>query len=97
MAEMNVPMLVTELTPEWMTSALSASGALTAGTVTAVQTQIIGEGVGMVGQLARLTISYSQDANPLPQHMIAKLPSPYEANRAQMQMFRYYTREALFY
>jgi aminoglycoside/choline kinase family phosphotransferase len=97
MAEMIVPMLVTDLTPEWLTSALSTSGALTSGTVTGVQAQIIGEGVGMVGQLARLTISYSSDATPLPPHMIAKLPSPYEANRAQMQMFRYYTREALFY
>jgi aminoglycoside/choline kinase family phosphotransferase len=97
MAEMIVPMLVTDLTPDWLTSALSTSGALTSGTVTGVQAQIIGEGVGMVGQLARLTISYSSDATPLPPHMIAKLPSPYEANRAQMQMFRYYTREALFY
>lgn len=97
MPEMNVPMSVTELTPEWLTEALKASGALVSGSATLVEAQIIGEGVGMVGQLARLTISYSPDANPLPQHMIAKLPSPYEANRAQMQMFRYYTREALFY
>jgi hypothetical protein len=97
MAEMTVPTSITDLTPEWLTEALRSSGALPSGTVTKVGTQIIGEGVGMVGQLARLTISYSSDATSLPQHMIAKLPSPYEANRAQMQMFRYYTREALFY
>lgn len=97
MAEMTVPTLITDLTPAWLTEALRFSGSLPSGTVTNVGVQVIGEGVGMVGQLARLTISYSSDATPLPQHMIAKLPSPYEANRVQMQMFRYYTREALFY
>ena len=97
MAEMIVPTSVTDLTPTWLTQALASSGALSGGEVLAVDVQIIGEGVGMVGQLARLTISYSADVSGLPQHMIAKLPSPYEANRVQMQMFRYYTREALFY
>lgn len=97
MAEMTVPTQVSELTAQWLTEALRTSGALSTGTVLEVQSQVIGEGVGMVGQLARLTISYSPDANNMPRHMIAKLPSPYEANRAQMQMFRYYTREALFY
>ena len=97
MAEMSVPTQVSELTAKWLTEALAASGALLEGTVTDVDVQVIGEGVGMVGQLARLSISYSSDATELPSHMIAKLPSPYEANRAQMQMFRYYTREALFY
>jgi hypothetical protein len=97
MAEMTVPTSVQELTSKWLTDALTSSGALSSGTVTAVETQIIGEGVGMVGQLARLTITYSTDSHGLPTRMIAKLPSPYEANRAQMQMFRYYTREALFY
>jgi len=97
MNEMTVPFSVEELTPDWLTEALKSTGALSDGSVIAVDTQIIGEGVGMVGQLARLTITYSNDATGLPAHMIAKLPSPFEANRAQMQMFRYYTREALFY
>jgi hypothetical protein len=97
MNEMTVPFSIEELTPDWLTEALRSSGVLSSGSVIAVETQVIGEGVGMVGQLARLTISYSNDAAALPTHMIAKLPSPYEANRAQMQMFRYYTREALFY
>lgn len=97
MAEMTVPTQASELTAEWLTEALKASGALVSGSVTSVNSQIIGEGVGMVGQLARLTVGYSEDAGSMPPHMIAKLPSPYEANRAQMQMFRYYTREALFY
>jgi hypothetical protein len=97
MNEMTVPFSIEELTPDWLTEALKSSGALSSGSVIAVDTQIIGEGVGMVGQLARLSITYSNDATSLPVHMIAKLPSPFEANRAQMQMFRYYTREALFY
>ena len=97
MSEMPVPMAATELNAQWLTTALRHSGYLTDGEVSDVSVQVIGEGVGMVGQLARLTITYSGNSAGLPNTMIAKLPSPFEANRAQMQMFRYYTREALFY
>lgn len=97
MGEMPVPMMATDLTAEWLDTALKHAGHLRDGGVTEVSVQVIGEGVGMVGQLARLTIGYSGDHDGLPRTMIAKLPSPYEQNRAQMQSFRYYVREALFY
>jgi len=94
---MAVPMSASDLDAAWLESALRHAGHLSGGSVASVSHQIIGEGVGMVGQLARLTITYSGEAGDLPPTMIAKLPSPYEANRAQMQAFRYYVREALFY
>lgn len=97
MNEMMVPMSTSDLTPEWLESALRHAGHLGGGGVASVGVQVIGEGVGMVGQLARLTIDYTGDYAGLPATMIAKLPSPYEQNRAQMQAFRYYVREALFY
>ncbi|MFM9083887.1 MAG: hypothetical protein ACKOQ7_08435, partial [Actinomycetota bacterium] len=94
--EMPVPMSATDLDAAWLESALRHSGHLSGGSVASVSHQVIGEGVGMVGQLARLTIEYSGDPGDLPTTMIAKLPSPSEANRAQMQAFRYNVREALF-
>lgn len=97
MAEMTVPMLVSDLDVAWLDSALKHAGHLAHGSVASLDASVIGEGVGMVGQLARLTIGYAGDAGGLPSTMIAKLPSPYEANRQQMQTFRYYVREALFY
>lgn len=90
-------MTADELDEQWLTSALRHAGHLGDTAVTAVSRTVIGEGVGMVGQLVRLDIGYSDSTHNLPTSMIAKLPSPYEANRAQMQMFRYYVREALFY
>ena len=95
--EMPVPMTAAELDETWLTEALRHAGHLTEGSVESVTPTVIGEGVGMVGQLVRLEITYRDGATGLPPTMIAKLPSPYEANRAQMQMFRYYVREALFY
>ena len=94
---MPVPMSAAELDAAWLDAALKHAGHLESGAVATVHHEVIGEGVGMVGQLARLTIRYSGDPGGLPSTMIAKLPSPFEANRAQMQAFRYYVREALFY
>ncbi len=94
---MPVPTTADELTAEWLTEALRHAGHLPTGSVSNVQRTVIGEGVGMVGQLVRLEIEYTGEHPSLPSTMIAKLPSPYEANRAQMQAFRYYVREALFY
>jgi hypothetical protein len=91
-------MHIDELDRVWLDSALREAGHLGVDTSVAdVTATPFGVGVGMVGQLARLTITYDGPAEGLPTSLIAKLPSPYEANRAQMQLFRYYVREALFY
>lgn len=97
MTEPRVPMLVSDLSAVWLTGALREAGHLPSHIeVSDFQAEPFGEGVGMVGQLARLHATYSASVN-LPPTFIVKLPSPYEANRAQMQQFRYYVREAMFY
>ena len=97
MSEPSVPMLVSDLSAGWLTGALREAGHLDpSAEVTSLRAEPFGEGVGMVGQLARLHVTYSAGVG-LPATFIVKLPSPYEANRAQMQQFRYYVREALFY
>lgn len=91
-------MNIDEIDTAWLDEALREAGHLGDGTsVASVAVTPFGAGVGMVGQLARLAVSYEGPAEGLPTSLIAKLPSPYEANRAQMQLFRYYVREALFY
>jgi hypothetical protein len=92
-----VPMQAEELSARWLGEALALGGHVPEpGAVIDVAAETIGVGVGMVGQLVRLTPTYA-DGTAGPASLIAKLPSPYEANRAQMQLFRYYVREALFY
>ncbi|MGA0863897.1 MAG: oxidoreductase family protein [Ilumatobacteraceae bacterium] len=98
MTEMPVPMSADQLDAPWLTEALRHAGHLAADeSVSSLRRTVIGEGIGMVGQLVRLEIEYAGGSTNLPPTMIAKLPSPFEANRAQMQAFRYYVREALFY
>ena len=63
--------------------------------VTSVDVARIGEGVGFVGLLARLTPAY--EGGDGPRSMIAKLPSPEAGPRLLGQMYGLYAREARFY
>ncbi len=92
-----IPAGVAAIDATWLDAALRSAGLLDQAGVIDVAVEPFGAGVGMVGELARLTPVYDGDARGLPASLVVKLPSPYEANRAQMQQFRYYVREALFY
>lgn len=95
-----LPSDVTAVDAAWLDAALRSAGHLDDARVVAVSAEVFGAGVGMAGQLGRLTPTYDGDAavvDRLPRTLILKLPSPYEANRQVMQLFRYYVREALFY
>lgn len=83
-----------EITKEWLTAALRSSGAIQSS-VTHVDSQVIGEGVGLMAQLARLSVTY---ANPekAPTTMIAKFAAANE-NKAVAQLLDFYTRETNFY
>jgi len=55
-----------EITPEWMT------GALGAGTVTAVETEVMS--VGQLGFVARVTLTHDDDTSDAPATVMVKLP-----------------------
>ena len=57
----------------------------------------IGEGVGIVGQLARLQLRYDGPATAAPGTVIIKIPSQYPENRAVADHFNFYEREGRFY
>ena len=59
-----------EITKEWLTQALRSTGAIQSS-VTHVEPLIIGEGVGLMAQLARLSITYAKPESA-PTTMIAK-------------------------
>lgn len=85
------------LTPGWMTWALRCGGALPEGTVTAVEAEVIGAGVGFIGTVARLTLSYDGAAPGAPATVIAKLPSDDPGSRMVGVAFGLYEREVRFY
>lgn len=85
------------LTPEWLTTALRSSGALPSGTVTAVEYDIIGAGIGFIGTVARLKLSYEGAPATAPATMVAKLPSEDPGSRMVGVAFGLYEREVRFY
>ncbi len=93
---LSIPPSIGDVTPQWLTGALHAGGALTSGSVTELSTEQIGVGVGIMGELFRASVRYDKpDAGP--RSLVVKLPSPYEANRAQGVGLGMYEAEVRFY
>ena len=62
-----------------------------------VAASTVGEGVGLVGSLARLGLTYDGAAPGAPRSLVAKFPSATEQNRELGRLFRFYQREYRFY
>src|SRR3954471_19208023 len=95
---MELPSTTAEATAEFVTWALRTGGVIDSTTsVTEVEHDTIGEGVGIVGQLARLQLRYEGVALRAPGTVILKLPSQFPENRAVADHFNFYEREGRFY
>ncbi len=97
MAKLKIPAGPEELTPEWLTHALRQTGTLTNATVGSFDAEMIAEGVGLLGQLARVSLRYEGSDADAPRTLIAKFPAAAEANREIGNAFRVYEREVRFY
>ncbi|MDP6715621.1 MAG: DUF1679 domain-containing protein, partial [SAR202 cluster bacterium] len=94
-SDMPLPQTIDEITPEWLTLALSKGGALSGASVSGVEVERIGLMEGFMGVIARLTPEYDNPADHLPPTLIAKLPDADPDQRAaQSSAFR---TEAGFY
>ena len=97
MAAQKLPSGPQDLTPEWLTQALREGGAIATSNVTSIDTAVVGEGVGFMGQLAQVSLSYDKAEEGAPQSLIAKLPAAAPENREVATFFRFYEREVRFY
>jgi aminoglycoside/choline kinase family phosphotransferase len=86
-----------DLTTEWLTDALRAGGVISGSKVTSFEKEIMGEGAGFMGQLARVKLEYDADAPRAPSSLIAKFPSNMPENRQVADAFHFYEREIRFY
>ncbi len=94
----HVPTTTEGATPEFVTEALRSTGVIGADTVVAeVEHDRIGEGVGLMCELARLTLRYGGRALSAPSSVILKVPSNLPENRGVGDHFRFYEREGRFY
>lgn len=85
---------VAQLTPEWMTDALRASGVL-AGSVATAETDVLG--VGQLGLVVRVGLTYDGDAGAAPASVMVKLPREDPGSRHLGVAMRIYEAEVRFY
>jgi hypothetical protein len=85
-----IPTEFDQMTPEWFNDHLDMDDV-----VEAVQWQRIAEGVGLLGRLARVRLTWAQGQGP--SSIIAKLPSIIPEMVEMAQMFGFYDREINFY
>lgn len=94
-----VPSSPDQLSSEWVTGTLKSGGYLEPGTsVRVVEATPVGQGVGILCQLFRLSLDYA-GTRPAgaPASVIAKLPSSEEQTRNLASAFKFYEREVRFY
>jgi hypothetical protein len=82
--EISIPANPSSVTPEWLTAVLRRSGVLHDGaSVASIELEPLGAGVGVMGELARVRLSYDQAVPAAPASVIVKSPTSAEENRAQ--------------
>jgi len=87
-----------DITPQWAEGVLRGSGSLEDGvSVTGVSVQRIGEGVGILSILQRVTPTYSGDTKKGPKSFIVKYPTNDATQRFTADALAFYARELLFY
>jgi ecdysteroid kinase len=94
MGDIALPTDIADLTPVYLTAVLRHGGHLAHGEVTAADAAPLGAGVGFVGQLARLTLTYSGDRSGLPDVMVAKFPIDDPVAKYLAQLYGFYRTEA---
>ena len=70
---MQSPQEPTTVDPAWLTAQLAAAGQLPRGRVVEVRAESLGESMGFLSRIARLSPLYEGDAEGAPPHLILKL------------------------
>ena len=86
-----------DITAGWLQRALNAGGAAGFPAIESIDTDVIGEGFGLLGELLRCHLTYRDDAASGPETVIVKLPSPEPRNRRLAKRLSLYKREYAYY
>jgi thiamine kinase-like enzyme len=97
MDDAGIPAGIDGLTPDWLTAALRAGGAVRSAKVIGCAKEVIGQGVGLMAQLVRCGLEYDHPEPGAPASLIAKMPTQVEGNRAIADLFNFYRSETGFY
>lgn len=93
-----IPLSLAEVTPEYITDAFRSAGLLPkdAGEVVGIQSRVIGEGAGFMGEVVDMRLQFSGSGEQTPASMILKVPVAND-NRKVGQTLGVYEREIRFY
>ncbi len=94
----NFPVQPEELSAEWFTSMLRDAHKLSAtNSVNAFDVSYIGAGVGLLGMVIRVQLSYASGEGAGPASVVIKFAHPVPENRAIAANLNMYEREVLFF
>ncbi len=98
MTNLPIPTKMDDIDSQWLTAALREGGVIGAETnVIASPRVTIGQGVGILGELARVTLEYDRDEPGAPKTLIAKIPTSDPGGKGVAHMLGFYEKEARFY
>lgn len=92
-----IPRSLDELTPAWLTSALTESSILKNARIQHIDFEVLGTGFGFMGEIFRLKLTYDRVESGAPLSLIAKMPTTNARNRASGLMLGLYEREIGYY
>ena len=87
----------TSITASWLNQALSAGVASDLPALKEVDVEVVGAGVGLMGEVLRCRLTYEDDAPSAPDSVIVKLPSSHPKNLKMSKLLQLYKREYSFY
>ena len=91
-----LPTSSTQITPDWLTEHLRAAGTIDGATqVVSIAGDTVGPGIGFMGEVGRISVTYSGGAGPT--SMICKIPTQDPNVRGLLAAARVFEREARFY
>jgi aminoglycoside/choline kinase family phosphotransferase len=85
-----IPASAADITAGWLADALGLP-------VATIETEPIGVGVGLLGELVRVTLTYDEPVDGAPASVVVKLPTTAAANKALAMAFQFYEREVRFF
>ncbi|HEY0436124.1 MAG TPA: phosphotransferase [Phenylobacterium sp.] len=92
-----VPTSCETVSPAWLTAALGGPEALGGAQVTGFDASRVGQGMGFMAIINRLSLTYDRPTAVAPRSVIAKFASPDPRAREIAALFRFYEKEVRFY
>ncbi|MCY4602219.1 MAG: phosphotransferase [Acidobacteria bacterium] len=97
MARPDIPANGKAITADWMRLALRAGGASDVPAIQEVAVEDIGSDMGLMAEIVRCRLVWSEPTDAVPASVVVKLPSPAERSRRLSRLQALYKREYAYY